>query len=401
MESRIQQLETQLRDMDPGRAGSQERVDLLLELAEELFSGDDPQRLIEVTTEALELSRKLGYTKGQAYGLWYDSLGCCFTAHHEEGLEKVDEASERLEEMGDSFGMAKAAMLKANILRSIGQFDQALPGLYDSLKYFQEADQPFWVANIYYSLGLLYHELGDFDQAHDNHGKCIEAMGDNTQHWLTARALNGVGQALGQLDRAQEALDSLHRSLAIFKGLGHAMGEARVLDDIGSMYRDTGDFELALPFHTKSLKLRREIGQRRAESTSLLNIARVHLGLDDADQAMPVIEEGFALAEETGSRPHVYEAHELFSEAFEKQGDFEKALHHSRAFQRRLFRLAPCSDWQSRSPGHSVKGDREHKLQGERIHVVGNITYTYGNSIDNINTTNIHNDTSNSIVNGS
>ena len=137
-----------------------------------------------------------------------------------------------------------------------------------------------------------------------------------------------------RLGRNQEALDSLHGSLALFRKIGHAMGEARVLDDIGSTYMDMGDDELALPFHVKSLNTRRSIGQRRAQCTSLLNIARIQVRQQDHPAAIATLDEAFALAQETGSKPHVYGAHRLYADTFELQGDFAKALHHCREFQR-------------------------------------------------------------------
>ena len=136
MSHKLNELETKLRDMDPNDANTEARVDLLLALAEEHFSGDDPQRLIELTNEALELSQRLKYQKGEAWGLWYEGLSCCFVADHEKGLQRVGESQSRLADMGDDAGVAKAIMLKANILRSIGSFDQALPGLYESLEFF-------------------------------------------------------------------------------------------------------------------------------------------------------------------------------------------------------------------------------------------------------------------------
>jgi signal transduction histidine kinase len=334
MNERLEQLEARLREWSPEDTSSRERVDLLLELAEEHFSGDDPQRLIELTNEALEISRNLDYSKGKAYGLWYESLGCCFTADHAKGLARVDESQTRLEEMGDSLGIAKALMLKANILRSIGDFDQALPPMYESLEYFREAGHSYWEANTYYSLGLLYHEIKDFPQALENHQKTIDAMEGRSEQWLVARALNGVGQALNSMGKGQEALDSHHRSLALFREIGHAMGEARVLDDIGSIYMEMGDDELALPFHVKSLETRRTIGQRRAQCTSLLNIARIQVRQKNDAAAIATLDEAFAIAQETGSKPHVYDAHRLYSEAYELQEDFAQALHHCREFQR-------------------------------------------------------------------
>ncbi len=334
MNEKLRQLEARLKERGSEDTPCTERVDLLLELAEEHFSGDDPQRLIELTNEALELSRHLDYSKGEAYGLWYQSLGCCFTADHEKGLRRVDESRSQLEELGDDFGIAKAVMLKANILRSIGDFDQALPSLYESLEYYRQAGYPYWEAYSLFSLGLLYHEIKDYDQALENHEKCIEVMEGHPELWLVARALNGVGQALDSMGKSREALDSHHRSLALFREIGHAMGEARVLDNIGSIYMDMGDDELALPFHVKSLETRRAIGQRRAECTSLLNIARIQVRKKDADQAIVTLDEAFAIASETGSKPHVYDAHRIYADAYEQTGDFALALHHCREFQR-------------------------------------------------------------------
>ena len=334
MNDKLEQLETRLREWSPEDTSSTERVDLLLDLAMEHFSGDDPQRLIELTDEALELSRALDYSKGEAYGLMFQGLGCCFTAKHEQGLRRVDESQTQLEELGDSFGRARAIMLKANILRSIGDFDQALPPLYEALEYFRQGGHLFWEAHTNYSLGLLYHEIKDYPQALENHQKCSEAMAGQPELWLVARALNGVGQALDRMGKSQEALDSLHRSLALFREIDHAMGEARVLDDIGSIYMEMGDGELALPFHVKSLKKRRAIGQRRAECTSLLNIARIQVRQKDDVAAIATLDEAFAIAKETGSKPHVFDAHRIYSEAFELQGNFARALHHCREFQR-------------------------------------------------------------------
>ena len=333
MTKRLQELEAKLRGLNPD-VDTEERVDTLLELAEEHYSGDDPQRLIELTNEALEIAHRLNYAKGEAYGLFYEGLSCCFIAEHERGIERTDESRSLLEALGDDVGVAMTMMLKANILRSIGSFDQALPGLYESLEFFQKAGDRYWEANCNYSLGLLYHEIGDYSQAFDQHQKCIEAMEGLPDRWIVARALNGVGQALDKMERRQEALDYHHRGLAIFREIKHAMGEARALDDIGTIYMQLGDNEMALPFHEKSLSLRQRIGQRRAQCTSLLNIARVHVRQKNESKALQALGEAMVIAEETKSKPHIYDAHMLYSGAYELAGDHEKALKHYKEHQR-------------------------------------------------------------------
>ena len=51
MNEKLEQLETRLSEWGNEDTATKERVDLLLELAEAHFSGDDPQRLIEVDSE--------------------------------------------------------------------------------------------------------------------------------------------------------------------------------------------------------------------------------------------------------------------------------------------------------------------------------------------------------------
>jgi two-component system NtrC family sensor kinase len=333
MKLRIEELEAQLREMDSAVANSTERVDVLMELAEEHISGDDPPRLIEIVEEILELSERLDYPRGKAYGLLFEGLTCCFIADHERGLARVDESIARLESLGDEQGLAQAKFLKGNILRSIGSFDQSLSLLLEVLETFSGLDDPYWAADCYYSMGLLYLEIGDYQKAHENHQACIDIMGDHPQHWLVARAQNGVGQALDRMGKRQEALDYHHRSLALFREIGHRMGEARVLDNIGSIYMELGDDELALPFHIKSLELRRSIGQRRAECTSLLNIARVHLSQGDDVKALENLDEALGIAEDTGSKQHITDAHRLLSQVYELREDHKRALEHYKQSQ--------------------------------------------------------------------
>jgi two-component system NtrC family sensor kinase len=338
--------------MDPEEANSPERVKLLIELAECHVSGDDPQRLIQLVDELRQLSHRLEDKKGEAYGLLFESMSCCFVADHERGLESVDESTDKLSRLGDSEGVAKAKMLKGNILRSIGSFDQSLPLLYESLEYFKDHGPIVWEATLHYDLGLLYHEIGDFQKAYENHSRCVEKLEDYPDFWATARALNGVGRALDRLGKKEEAIDHHNKSLNIFRKIGHAMGEARALDDMGAIYMELGDEKLALQFHEKSLSLRRGIGQRRAECTSLLNIARVRLRQTDHAKAGEVLSEALSIAEATGSKSHVYDAHQLLSEVHELQGDHKKALEHFKRFEQAKEEVF-----------NDQASDRIHKLQ--------------------------------------
>ena len=332
MTERLRQLEEQLQELDAS-VDPKQRVDVLLDAAEELFSGDDPQRLIQVTNEALDLAKRMNYTEGEAYGLWFEGLSCCFIADHERGLKRVDDACKKMEDIGDEFGVAKSWYLKGNLLRSIGSHGHALELMMQSLEFFVDRGHVFWAGDNYYGLGLLYEEIGNWELALENHKKCIEITRDLPKGWLQGRALNGVGRTLGAMERHEEALDHLHQALKLFQEIDHTMGEARVLDDIGSVYYQMGDHKLALSFHSKGLELRESIGQLRAQCSSLLNIARVQLKLERAADAISVLANALAIAKETQSKQHIYDAHNLSAQAYEMDGQVAKALDHYKKYQ--------------------------------------------------------------------
>jgi signal transduction histidine kinase len=334
MNTRLEELEATLAAMPPEERDSRERVDLLIGIADELFSGDDPQRLVEVVAEIQELAHRLGYAHGEAWGMLHESVSCCFLGEHERGLERTEQSRKRLEALGDKDGAAKAVLMRANVLRSIGSFDQALPGFYEALAHFKKTKDRFWQSECYYNLGLLYQELGDCNQALENHKRTVSIMEDLPHHWLLARALNGIGRAYYCSNRYEQALEYHHQSLAIFRDVENEMGEARALDDIGTVYQEMGDYGLALPFHAKALQIREAIGQRRGQCTSLINIGRVHVRKQQASKALLSLRQALQIAEETGARGTVCEAHRLCAEAYEMRGNTEQALTHYKEYQR-------------------------------------------------------------------
>jgi signal transduction histidine kinase len=334
MDTRLEELEAQLEAMTPEERETRERVDLLLAIADELVSGDDPRRLAEITAEIQDVAHRLGYEHGEAWGMLHESVNCCFLAQHERGLEMTEKSRQRMEALGDEAGVAKAVLMRANILRSIGSFDNALPGFHEALAYFRRVEDRFWQAEVHYNVGLLYQELGDWEQALQHHSRSVSIMEEMPNHWLLARALNGMGRAYHGSGRNEQALEYHHRSLAIFRDIENQMGEARALDDIGNVYQGMDDFDLSLPFHAKSLQIRESIGQRRAQCTSLINIGRVHAHRHEADEALQHASRALQIAEETGARGPACEAHRLCAEAYELSGDSEQALAHYKDYLR-------------------------------------------------------------------
>jgi two-component system, NtrC family, sensor kinase len=149
-----------------------------------------------------------------------------------------------------------------------------------------------------------------------------------------ARSLIGIGAAFQAMGETSKALECIHRSLEIFRGMNSRMGESRALSDLGIIYQEQGRDDEALGLHLESLNIREEAGNRQAATTSLLNLGRLYLKRNDCGKALDAARKALSIAEEIGAKPKAYQAHQLLSEIYEGNGELATALQHERIFHR-------------------------------------------------------------------
>ena len=121
-----------------------------------------------------------------------------------------------------------------------------------------------WVAEAYKEAGLGDRSIESFRRCLD---LSREALG--SEHLLTLRAMDGLGNALMRMGRADEA-EGLHReALQGFSRLGDEAGELLLTStfNLGGVYRDQGHLEEAEPLYLRALELSRQLNGEAAVGT--------------------------------------------------------------------------------------------------------------------------------------
>ena len=308
-----------------------ERVDTLIDLSEALLFAGDQRSIMELSDEAIAMARRLGYTRGEAYGIFHQGTVHFFSTRLELALATLLEADANFRELGDASGRAKVHTIIAGVYRSFGDLDQSfLEGL-DPIDFFAANADPAWEARARLSHSMTTLELGDFEGTRKHCEKILELREGSDEQWIVGRALSGIGAALEAMGNHHEALSYQLRALKTFETTGYLMGEARALHEVGHSYARLGDRKKATEFYSKSLRLREEIDQREAQCTTLIALGRLCLE-EDSEKSIAILHRALELAERAGARARIYQAQLALSHVHEIRGELAEALLHYKAY---------------------------------------------------------------------
>jgi signal transduction histidine kinase len=329
----VEELERKLAALPKEKADSEERVDLLNELAWEIGL-QDASRAVTLGSEARELAHKLSYTKGIAFSLLNEAFYHYFAANYEKALASGRQSLDLFREIGDRGGEANALYGAGMVHWSLGDFEKALQEMHQGLSIFREVGNKRRAAWVVTSIGGVFENLGDLEKALGFHNQSLALFGEVGDKLGEGRSLTGIGTVYQRQGQFERALQHHSDALRLFREMNSKLSVSRALNDIGVIHQLRGNFAESLACHKEALALRREVGVKQAETTSLINLGRLYNHEKEPEVALDFLKQALALATDLTAKPKIYQAHEALSEAYELLGDHAAALEHERAFHR-------------------------------------------------------------------
>jgi tetratricopeptide (TPR) repeat protein len=182
------------------------------------------------------------------------------------------------------------------------------------------------------NLGIIHHQLGEFDRAQRLFEQVLELLGPSSpgrgagDSDTRAAALGNIGliyQAKGDLD---QALKYHEDALKIEREIGYRQAEASTLGNIGAVYQDKGDLDQALSCHEQVLKIHRQIGYRQGAASDLGNIGLIYQDKGDLDQALKYHQDALKIDREIGFQQGAANALGNIGVIYKNRGDLDQAL---------------------------------------------------------------------------
>src|ERR1022692_709963 len=156
-----------------------------------------------------------------------------------------------------------------------------------------------WILN---NLGFGYIHAKCPQAAIDCLRECLPVVRETEDLAALARVLVNLGYALLDIDRDDEAMESLQESLLLFQQLGIRRGEGIALGGLGKAHRRRGQLGDAIAHYERTLDASREASDFVTEGTTLVELSAVRLELGQADAAIHTAMEAVDLYRQTGNR---------------------------------------------------------------------------------------------------
>jgi len=331
MRDRLTQLNKKLKTLDPSK--KKERIDILVELAWE-NSFEKLEEGLLLTQEALSLAQEIDYRHGLA--MVDRNLGFYYYAKSDfvSAIQKCNTAHAAFRAEGDKDEQANSLMILGLLYWSLGNFELSLEYLFKSEELFRDTENSKRLPWVLTTLGGVHENLRDYEKAVSYHKESLTYFQKTGDRLGEARALSGIGTVYQSQKKFEEALEFEEKSLKLFEALENRMGQSRAYNDIGMAYQGLGRLPQALDYHKKSLELRRQLGNKHAEISSFLNLGRVYNLMKKPEKALPLLRQALADAKEMTAKPKIYLLHQALAESFERTGDLQSALEHTKSYQR-------------------------------------------------------------------
>ena len=262
-------------------------------------------------------------------------LKCAFfTRNADEALLHGMEALELARDCGDASLLALTHNDLGLIYGNLSDFEGALEHLLEGLRILRE-NSPSRLGTLLNNIGNVYLELDDHAEALTFFRSAAEAIRAEGDSWRNeAIALGNVGRASLGIEKYDDALEWIERSLAIYEAKNDPVYLAPTLARYGSALAGAGRAEEAAVTFRRALNLIDSSTHREFADEVLYEFGKFELAQNRAEHAVELLSRGLdeiPAGEVTG---RVHDLHLALARAYEAVDDARESLVHYKAYHR-------------------------------------------------------------------
>ncbi len=289
-----------------------------------------PQDNLDRSLQALQRAQEQQDLPAQAEALAQTGWSYFFLSQQAEALEKFHALREVALTQSNLLWKQWALLGLGAAYQQLSRYDLALEHLLQAMDLAQENHNVTGQIEAGRRLGEVYLTLEKPMEGLEYLLKAERLAEKHAGSATLADILLCLGESYLALHRNDQALEYLSHALVLTKENVHKAGEARALTLIGLIYRDIGELEISEEYHLESLKLCQAGNNAWGLVEAHLNLGNLHLLRNKYETAVRHFEKVIVLATQIDSRLHLSKAYTSLSSAWEKAGDYQKALGYER-----------------------------------------------------------------------
>lgn len=173
---------------------------------------------------------------------------------------------------------------------SASAWKQAIIKWQESVKLYEQQNDPSNAAGILINIGKIYSQLGEFKPALETYKKALllapKSQDIKIAKHTEATILMSMAQVYYLSGKYQESLDYYYQVLPLWKTVDYQTGIAETFNNIGLVYDDLNDTKQALSYYNKALEIAAKVSNNNGKAAILNNIGRIQSDNQDFVNAL-------------------------------------------------------------------------------------------------------------------
>jgi two-component system NtrC family sensor kinase len=304
------------------------RVRRLQTLSNQFLANDLPQA-IALLQEALTLSRRLNYPRGEGNVLISLGTVARLQANYPLARRYTQQAKVLFSRRGDWRGLAKT-YLQLSLIDGVPGNNPvaALQAALQGIAYAEKARDRVTHSQLQFALGNIYVQLGNYSDALtvlQATLKTGQAIGDK---YVVAATLNLLGNTYKMLKNWPQALAYFQRSARLNRQLGDLKSATTDEINIAEVYVQQGNYKKALAHSLAARAMARVNGDEYNLPGAELALARTYLSSQQVDSAVRLAKHGFNSSLRVHDNTKLYNASDILAHAYARLDSFKQAYHY-------------------------------------------------------------------------
>ncbi|WP_421803236.1 tetratricopeptide repeat protein [Flagellimonas sp.] len=353
-----------------------DKIETLDHLYYEVFQKKKPEDVLPYVKEQLKLSKTFNYKKGEGdalfnYGNYHRRTYSFDSARYYFQLAKP--IWETIENKAGMFktlnGLAKVEQLSGNFDKSIGLYEDVMQTAIDMKSGIRIAETNREIATIYMDKGV--YELGIKNMLAGLSG--LDSL-KKPHPRQRADMLVGVGRIESLRGNDEAALEPLMKGLGIFEDQENHLWECITHTEIGYAYLGLDNIDKGIEHFKKSLEISISSGRKGFEAICYHNLGLANRKKGNLDLAEQFLKKSIDLGKTTANNS-VSSLNELGSLSLEKNEPLESIKHHTEAIQLAdsIKSLVELKDgYKGRSMAYEKNGQYQKALEDKKQFIILN-----------------------------
>jgi serine phosphatase RsbU (regulator of sigma subunit) len=274
----------------------------------------------------LELSQKLNFKKGIAFGLLNKGIFFWSTGDYKTALYHYKKSLRIMLDIGNKKGSSSCYLNIGQIYVEQGDYREAEKYMLNGIKGKEEIADKRGLSSGYNNIGNLYQYQGEYAKALKNHLKALKIREEMKDKVGIAMSYNNIGLVLVSQDKPDEALKYYKNGVKIQEELDDKLGLGNIYNNIGNIYGGRNEHKEALLYHLKSLKVREAVNDKQGMALSYNNIGNSYLELKNVRAAISYQLKGLAMCLQIGDKKGMVNSYNGVGNLYIEQGKFDQGL---------------------------------------------------------------------------